>query len=71
MSNEFLTVKEAAAFLKRTPGNVYNLVCSGKLKCYKPSGKNLLFKKGDLEEWIERGAISTNDEIAERAASRS
>lgn len=71
MTDEFFTPTEAAAFLKRSLGNIYNLVCAGKLKAYKPSGKNLLFKKSELIAWIERGAVSTNDEIAAMAARRS
>jgi excisionase family DNA binding protein len=71
MNDEFLTVKEAAAYMKRTPGNIYNLVCAGDLKHFKPNGKLLLFKRADLQAWIERGAVSSNDEIAAQAASRS
>lgn len=71
MSNEFLTTVEAAAFLKRSIGSIYNLVFAGKLRCYKPGGKSLLFRKDELVAWIERGVILSDDEIAERAAKRS
>ena len=70
MNDEFLTVKEAAAYL-RSPGNIYNLVCAGDLKHYKPNGKLLLFKRADLQAWIERGAVSSNAEIEAQAAARS
>lgn len=71
MNDEFLTVKETAAYLKRSPGTIYNLVCAGDLKHYKPNGGKLLFKKTDLQAWIEAGAVSSNAEIAAQAASRS
>lgn len=70
MAEEFFNIVETAAFLKRSPGNVYNLVHKGKIKCYKPNGKLLLFKKSELIEWIDRGAVSTNEKIEAQAARR-
>jgi excisionase family DNA binding protein len=71
MPREFLTVKEAAAFIKRSRGNLYNMVCQKKIRYYKPSGKMLLFDKADLIDWIMRGAVASDEEIAELASKRS
>jgi len=70
INDEFLTVKQAAAYLKRTPGNIYNLIWAGKLRCYKPGGRRVLFKRAELQEWVEGSAVASNDEIAAQAASR-
>jgi len=71
IDNEFLSLKEAAAYLKRSPGNLYNLVCAGTLRHYKPNGGRVLFKKSELQAWIEAGAVSSNAEIEAQAAARS
>jgi len=70
MAEEFVNLNEAALFLKRSRGNIYNLVCCGKIKCYKPNGKLLLFKKSELIEWVEQGAVPNNAEIEAEAARR-
>jgi excisionase family DNA binding protein len=67
MHDEFLTLKEAAAFLKRSPGTLYNLVHKKAIRHYKPGGKSLLFKRSELQEWVEGGAVATDEEIAEWA----
>jgi excisionase family DNA binding protein len=46
-----LDVKTAAEFLGLKVSYIYNLIHFGKLKAYKPSGKKLLFKLSDLEEY--------------------
>ena len=71
MHDEFLSVKEAAAFLKRSPGNIYNLLSAGKLRHYKPNGKQVLLKRSELQEWIEQAAVPSNAEIEAQAAARS
>lgn len=70
IDNEFLTVKQAAVFLKRSRGNIYNLVSAGKLPHFKPGGKSVLFRRAELEQWVEASRVPSNDEIAAQAASR-
>lgn len=70
MNDEYLNVQQAAAFLKRSRGNIYNLVSAGKLPHFKPGGKSVLFRRAELEQWIENSRVPSNDEIAAQAASR-
>ncbi len=49
----YLTAKETATYLRRSVGAVHNLVYRKQLPAYKPSGR-LLFRKEDIDRWIER-----------------
>ena len=68
MSNdEFLTVNEAAAFLKTTPAYVRKLAFEHRLPVYKPLGGRLFFKKSELEELFETSRQATRSELQTRA----
>lgn len=47
-----LGLREAASYIRRSPGTVYNYVYSGKLRAFK-EGMYLLFRIQDLEEFIK------------------
>lgn len=66
----FLNVQEAATYLKRTPGSVYNLIFQKRIPYYKPNGGRVLFKKEELQAWVESSAIATEETIAAQAARR-
>ena len=70
MNDDYLTPKQAASYLHRSVGNLYNLVWEGKLRAYKPGGRCLLFKRSELQEWIEQAAVPSNAEIEAQAAAR-
>jgi len=65
--DDFLSLSEAAIFLKRKRGYLYHMTSLNKIKFYKP-GSRILFKRSDLIEWIEKSACKTNDEIEAEAA---
>lgn len=50
----FLTVKQAAEFLKIVTGSLYNLISQNKVPFHK-SGKKVLFKKSELNDWLING----------------
>ena len=52
MSDEILTLKELAEYLKLTEKTAYRLAAEGKLPGFKVGG-SWRFKKADLEQWIE------------------
>jgi excisionase family DNA binding protein len=43
------TAGEATEYLGIARSTLYNLVCAGKITCYKPSGKLLYFRRKDLD----------------------
>lgn len=53
----WMTTKEAASYARTTPGTLSTLRCDHKgPKYYKPSKRRVLYKKSDLDAWLEGGA---------------
>ncbi len=52
MTDQILTLKEVAAYLKLTDKTAYRLASEGKLPGFKVGG-SWRFKRADLEAWIE------------------
>lgn len=52
MIEEFLSLKEAAAFLKICKSTLYKKTSLREIPFLKPGGKLILFKKEDLEMYI-------------------
>lgn len=50
--DEYLDTFAVAAFLKRTPGAIRNLVLRRKIPFRKVGGR-LLFQKGEIKQWVE------------------
>lgn len=53
MTDQILTLKEVAAYLKLTEKTAYRLASEGKLPGFKVGG-SWRFKREDLESWIEK-----------------
>ena len=53
MSDEILTVKEVAKYLKLAEKTTYRLAAEGKLPGFKVGG-SWRFKESDIEKWIEK-----------------
>ncbi|MGI1670411.1 MAG: helix-turn-helix domain-containing protein [Neptuniibacter sp.] len=52
MTDQILTLKEVAAYLKLAEKTAYKLAASGKLPGFKVGG-SWRFREGDIEHWIE------------------
>ena len=52
MTNEIMTLKEVAAYLKLAEKTAYKLAAEGKLPGFKVGG-SWRFKQVDIEHWIE------------------
>ena len=66
---KFLSVKEAADYLKISVAALYSLVSRRQIPVKKP-GKRLYFLNTELNEWIKAGNLKTNDEIAREAETK-
>jgi excisionase family DNA binding protein len=64
--HEWLTVEEAAKFLKVTVGALYTKVSRKEIPVSKP-GKKLYFNKTELKEWISSGRQKSATEIRKTA----
>lgn len=69
MDKNYLTSKEAADYIGTTRGYLYKLAFQQhKIPYYSPTGRKMLFKREELDAWIEKGRVSTNDELESKAA---
>jgi excisionase family DNA binding protein len=64
---DFLTAKEAAGYIGASLNYFYKLTSSHRLPMYNPTGRKLLFKRCELQAWIEQSRVSTDDELSEQA----
>ena len=53
MTDDILTLKEVAVYLKLAEKTAYRLAAEGKLPGFKAGG-SWRFKESDIEEWIEK-----------------
>ena len=65
---EYLTVTEAADYLNLSPSLVYRLTSKHELPIYKPNGKTIFIRRDDLNRWIAKTRVMSDDEIEEYAA---
>ncbi|MFT5419593.1 MAG: excisionase family DNA binding protein [Candidatus Endobugula sp.] len=61
MTDEILTLKEVAAYLKLAEKTAYKLAAEGKLPGFKVGG-SWRFKREDIESWIEQKKWEGNDD---------
>ena len=57
MTDEILTLKEVAGYLKLTEKTAYRLAADGKLPGFKVGG-SWRFKRADLDAWIEKQKVT-------------
>ena len=55
--------KEAASFLGIKMNTLYQMTCKKLIPYYSPGGKRLFFKASELEDWIEKSRVSTDEEM--------
>jgi len=54
--SNYLSFNQAKEFLQMSSSSLYKLTSAKEIKHYKPNGK-LLFKKADLEEWLNQYSV--------------
>lgn len=67
LQKEVLTLEEAATFSGLSRSYIYKLTAAGDIPHYKPNGKHLYFDRKELEAWLLRNRVSTNEEIRGKA----
>lgn len=60
---DFINANELAELLGESKKTVYARVHNRQIPFYKPGGKILLFKLGEIQEWVKSGRHSSIDEI--------
>lgn len=62
MTDEILTLKEVALYLKLAEKTAYRLAAQGKLPGFKVGG-SWRFKKVDVEAWIEERKVGPGNRV--------
>ena len=64
-----LNFSEVKLYTNLSESYLYELTSSGGIPCYKPNGKQLYFKKQEIEEWLLSNRKATNIELDELSIS--
>jgi excisionase family DNA binding protein len=67
MHNTLLTIDEASEYLGFKKSYLHKLMMRKEIPYYKPNGKYCFFDKDDLDKWLRRIRIPSQDEIDEQA----
>lgn len=62
-----LTFAEASDYCGLSQSYMYKLTSTGLIPHYKPAGKMLYFSKAELDTWLLRNEVKTNDAINKEA----
>ncbi len=62
-AKKVLTIEEVAKLTGLSTQYIYKLTSGRKIPHYKPTPKLLYFNRLEIEEWMQRGKVMTDDEI--------
>lgn len=63
----FMTIGEVAEFMGISKSYLYKLTMEKTIPHYKPLGKKIYFKREDVEEFLFRNRIATDEELEQAA----
>lgn len=67
METKILTIENVAEMLGVSKSYVYKLTSKRILPHYKPMGKVVYFKREEIEDWIFRNRMTTDEELEMQA----
>ena len=70
-AKNILTLEEVAEYTHLSKSYVYKLTSKGDIPYYKPNGKQLYFKRTEIDEWLLTNTNKTNQEIEREIATKS
>ena len=70
-AKNILTLEEVAEYTHISKSYVYKLTSKGDIPYYKPNGKQLYFKRTEIDEWLLTNRNKTNQEIEREIATKS
>lgn len=65
---EILTADEAARYMGIEKSYLYKMTHDRKIPHYKPGGKNLFFRRTELEAWLTTNPVATDADLNSRVA---
>ena len=66
-TKEVLTSDEAARYMGVSLSWLYKLTARQQIPHYKPTGKMCYFNRKELEQWLQRNRIATDEELSQQA----
>ena len=60
-AKEMLTIDDAVLYTGLGKSYFYVLTCKKKIPFYKPNGKNIYFKKSELNDWLQRNRVASEE----------
>lgn len=64
-----LNMEDVALFTGLSKSYLYKLTCYGNIPHFKPNGKIIYFKRDEIEQWLLKNRIKTNEEIDRESSS--
>lgn len=61
-----LNFNETCKYLELSPSHLYKLASTRQIPHFCPQGKKLYFNRQELDEWLQRNRLSTQEEIEEQ-----
>lgn len=68
MQKQVLNFNETCKYLELSQSHLYKLTSTGAIPHYKPNGKKIYFNRPELDHWLLRNKIESQDEIEKQAA---
>jgi len=68
MKKQVLNFNEACAYLELLQSHLYKLTSTSAVPHYKPNGKKIYFQREELDNWLLRNRMNSQDEIEQQAA---
>lgn len=62
-ATNLLTTQEAADYIGLKVSYLHKLMCKRVIPFYKPNGKLCFFDKEDLDKWLKRSRVPSQEEI--------
>jgi excisionase family DNA binding protein len=66
-SEKPMCFSDAAEYLNISKSYLYKLTCKNGIPYYKPNGKKIYFSKSELDKWIMRNPVKSDEQIEEEA----
>ena len=68
LQKQVLNFNETCRYLELSQSHLYKLTSTGAIPHYKPNGKKIYFQRQELDLWLLRNRMDSQDEIEQQAA---
>jgi len=68
LQKQVLNFNETCRYLELSQSHLYKLTSTGAIPHYKPNGKKIYFQRLELDQWLLRNRMDSQEEIEQQAA---